>query len=106
MPEEAIVEISIGTKDEKVVREVEQALADVKPERWKDSRDLVTILAVTAGVAKLIKALLELKEHLAKEKERAEPAPRIVINNINRQTIVLADATPESLRKLLTEGQD
>lgn len=104
MAEEASVEISIATKDEQTVREVEQALAGVNPQRWQDTRDLVTIIAVTAGIAKLISALLELKDHLAKKKSEAPP-PQIVINNINRQTIILADATPESLRKLLTEAQ-
>ncbi len=104
MADEATVEISIGTKNERVIREVERALADVNPQRWKDSRDLVTILAVSAGVAKLISALLELKEHFAKKKN-AEPPPQIVINNINRQTILLTDATPERLRKLLKEAQ-
>src|SRR5437879_4426294 len=102
MADEATVEISIESKDEQVLREVEQALSDVNPKRWKDTRDLVTIIAVSAGVAKLITALLELKEHLVKKKSTELP-PQIVVNNINRQKIALTDATAESLRKLLME---
>ena len=60
-PQESTLEIAITSKDERVVSEVEQALAGVNPQRWKDTRDLVTIIAVTAGIAKLITALLELK---------------------------------------------
>jgi len=105
MPQESTLEIAIASKDERVVGEVEQALAGVNPQRWKDTRDLVTIIAVTAGIAKLITALLELKQQWAKKKSEGPP-PQIVINNINRTTIVLSEATEEGLKKLLAEAED
>ena len=105
MPQESTVEIAIASKDERLVSEVEHALVGVNPQRWKETRDLVTIIAVTAGIAKLVTALLELKEQWAKKKTEG-PRPQIVINNINRKGIVLSEATAENLKELLTEAAE
>lgn len=89
------VEVVIGTRDEAAVAEIEAGLDGVEVTRWRDARfvDPVTVLAVGAGVVKLIKALIGLKQQLA---ERPD-APSVVIRTADGKSITLNDATPELL---------
>jgi hypothetical protein len=97
------VEIVIGSRDDAVVNDIEERLADVEPVRWRDARfvDPVTILAVATGVAKLIDALLGLKRDLADKPD----APRVEVKTPDGRSIVLTDATPELLTAVLSSSQ-
>jgi hypothetical protein len=89
------VEVVIGTRDEAAVAAIEAGLDGVEVTRWRDARfvDPVTVLAVGAGVVKLIKALVGLKQQLDEHPD----APSVVIRTADGKSITLKDATPELL---------
>src|SRR2546423_9108995 len=95
MAEISEIELVVGSRDEAVVSAVEASLDGVEVTRWREARfvDPVTVLAVGAGVVKLIDALIALKKRLA---ERAD-APSVEIRTPDGRSISLKDATPEML---------
>jgi hypothetical protein len=93
------LELVVGTREESEISVVEEGLDGIDVERWKDARfvDPVTIFGIAASVAKLISALMELKERLA-----AHPnAPSVEMKTADGRSIKLTDATPEMLKVLL-----
>ncbi|TDU84452.1 hypothetical protein EV138_6923 [Kribbella voronezhensis] len=101
MADEVTLEIEIDTTDEATVRAIEQALAEVEPQRWDQTREVVTILTIAASAVALVNALLDLKKRLSKPDT---PAPTIVIKNLNRLELNMSEATPETLRELLEDS--
>lgn len=93
------LEIVIETKDEKIIQEVESELGSVNPQRWNDTRDLVTIIAIASSIVMLVKSLLELKEKFSKKPN----APKIVIYNINREAVDLLNASENTIKSLFEE---
>jgi hypothetical protein len=98
MADDVTLEIEIDSTDEETVRAVEQALAEVGPQRWGQTREVVTILTVAAGAVALVNALLDLKKRLEKP---ATAPPTIVIKNVNRLELNISDATAETLQELI-----
>jgi len=119
MSEEAQLEIAISGTDDATVDDIMTALADVGAERWPQTRDLQTILTVASSAVALVNALLDLRDRFFAQ--RAAPADdtvaagaparaagvasSIVIRNVERLEINLADATPESLQALLASAR-
>ncbi|WP_112239895.1 hypothetical protein [Kribbella monticola] len=103
MADEVTLEIEIDTTDETTVRAIEAALAEVEPQRWDQTREVVTILTIAASAVALVNALLDLKKRLSKPDT---PAPTIVIKNLNRLELNMSDATPETLRELIEDPTD
>jgi hypothetical protein len=103
MPDEIMLELAIGTTDAQTVQDIEAALSAVSPQRWPQDRDPLAILAIAANAGTIISALLDLKDRLSK---RSEPPPSIVIKNVNRLELTLPNATEETLRALISDGQE
>ncbi len=101
MADDVTLEIEIDSTDEETVRAIEQALAEVGPHRWGQTREVVTILTVAAGAVALVNALLDLKKRLEKP---ATPPPTIVIKNVNRLELNISDATAETLQELIKDS--
>lgn len=97
------VELVIGSRNDSEVSAIEEALEGVEVTRWRDARlvDPVTILAVAAGVAKLVDALLALKKRLAERND----SPIIEIKTADGRSITLTEATPELLTAVLGATQ-
>jgi len=102
MTEETMLEVVIETKDEDLVREVEAAIADANPTRWKDTRDILTVITIVSSSVGLVNSLLTLKDHLAKRRD----APRVVVRNADRDACDLADAEPDELDALVAGRPD
>jgi hypothetical protein len=100
MANDVTLEVVVNTKDETIIRDIEETMAGVSPQRWKDTRDIVAIITITSSVVELINALLTLKEKSSSHPE----APKIVIKNINRAEIELSGATEENLKALIDEN--
>jgi len=96
--EPAMLELAIDTVDEETVRAIEEALGDVSPERWPQTREIVTIITIAASTVALINALLDLKAKLSK---KGLAPPTIVIRNVERLELALPDATKTSLEALI-----
>ena len=103
MADDVTIELEIDTTDEGTIRAIEEALAGVEPQRWDQSREILTILTVAASAVALVNALLDLKKRLSKPDL---PAPTIVIKNVNRLELNMSDATPETLRELIEDSSD
>jgi predicted component of type VI protein secretion system len=102
MDDEVMLEVAVKTTDTIVVDEIQSALSEVSPQRWPQDRDPFTILAIAANAGTIISALLDLKDRLSK---RSEPAPQIVIRNVERFELTLPDATEETLHQLIDAGK-
>lgn len=100
MADDVTLEIRIETTDEVTVRAIEEALAEVEPRRWNQTREVVTILTVAASAVALVNALLDLKKRFSKP---GTPPPTVVIKNVNRLELSMTDATPERLRELIED---
>jgi hypothetical protein len=100
MPDIQEVELIIGSRDESQVSAIEKGLEGVEVTRGRDARlvDPVTVLAVAAGVAKLVDALLALKKRMAQRKD----SPVVEIKTEDGRSITLTDATPALLTALLS----
>jgi hypothetical protein len=101
MADDVKLEIEIDTTDEATVRAIEDALAEVEPQRWPQTREVVTILTIAASAVALVNALLDLKKRLSKPDE---PPPTVVIKNVNRLELNLSDVTPETLQQLIQDS--
>jgi hypothetical protein len=97
---EVTLELAVDTKDEETLRAIEQALGGVSPQRWQDTRDIITIITVVSSAVALINALLDLKNKLSKQES---PPPSIVIKNVNRLELTLPNATVDSLQALIRD---
>jgi hypothetical protein len=97
MSGDVTLELAIDTKDEQTLRAIEEALGDVGPRRWPETRDILTVITVASGTDALVDALLSLKSRFGQE----PAAPPIVIKNVDRLALTLPEATPESLRELI-----
>jgi hypothetical protein len=60
---------------------------------------VVTILTIAASAVALVNALLDLKKRLSKPDT---PPPTIVIKNVDRLELNMADASAESLQELIS----
>jgi hypothetical protein len=98
------VELIIGSRNDSEISAIEETLKDLEVTRWRDARvvDPITVLAVAAGVAKLIDALLALKKRLAARKD----SPTVEIKTRDGRSIKLTDATPELLAVTLAATHD
>jgi len=103
MADDVTLEIEIDTTDEETVRAIEEALAELEPQRWDQTRELVTILTIAASAVALVNALLDLKKRLSKPET---PPPTIVIKNVNRLELNMTEATEETLRELIEDPSD
>jgi len=99
MPDDVTLELEIDTTDEETIHLIEQALAEASPQRWDQSREIVTILTIAASAITLVNALLDLKKRLSKPDT---PPPTITIKNLDRLELTLTDTTEESLKSLTT----
>jgi hypothetical protein len=99
MPDESTLEVVIDTTDEDVIRFVEETMSTVEPQRWKNTRDIMTVLTIASSAVALVNALLALKDKLAAEAE----ALRVTVKNTDRDEIDLATATRADLERLLAE---
>jgi hypothetical protein len=102
MADTVTLELAIDTKDEDTLRAIEDALSDVAPERWPDTREIVTIIAIVSSAITLVNALLDLKKRLSKE---VPSPPSIVIRNADRVELTLPNATEETLRALIEDSE-
>jgi hypothetical protein len=99
MTDEHELEVDVGSRNESDVQQIEGILSGVNASRWGTSRllDPVTILAISAGVVKLVDALVTLRKHLL---ENAS-APEVTIRTADGTSFSLAHATPEEVRQLV-----
>ncbi len=102
MADEVELELAIRTDDPALLDEIQAWLGEANPERWPQDRDPFTILAIAANAGTIISALLDLKDRLGK---REQPAPQIVIRNVERLELTLPDATEQTLRQLIDAGE-
>lgn len=98
MDDQVMLEVAVKTTDTITLDEIQAALSEVNPQRWPQDRDPFTILAIAANAGTIISALLDLKDRLSKH---SEPAPQIIIRNVERLELTLPDATEETLRQLI-----
>ena len=88
MPNHALLELQIDSRDETIVKEVETNLASVEVTRWETARmDPVTVLAIAAAAVKLISALLELKAKLARKPGAPKVAPSMRATPCDRKNL-------------------
>ncbi len=87
MSGEVTLELAIDTKDEQTLRE---------------TRDILTIITIASNAVALVDALLSLKSRFHQQ----QATPPIVIKNVNRLELTLPNATPESLRELISDSED
>lgn len=95
MADETQLQIVIASQDEATVQDVEQSLAAVGARRWPKARalDPVTVLLIGAAAIKLVTALLDLKQKLAKKPN----PPDVKVQAPDGTTISLLNATREQL---------
>jgi hypothetical protein len=100
MNDEARLEVTVGTKDDDVLVEIEGALSSVQVKRWPTARivEPITVLGIAASTSALVSALLVLKDRLL---ERQHPPP-LWLSAPDGTSVPLADATAESLEALLS----
>ena len=98
------VELIIESRSDSEIAAIEETLKDLEVTRWRNARviDPITVLAVAAGVAKLIDGLLALKKRLAARND----SPTVEVKTPDGRSIKLADATPELLAITLAATQD
>lgn len=102
METDVTLELVIDSKDEQTLRAIEQALGGVDPQRWPETRDVMTIITVASSTVALVNALLDLRSKLAK---KGTPAPSVVIKNVNRMELALPEASKETLEALILDGR-
>lgn len=100
MVDEVMVELAVDTTDEELLREIEQAVAEANPQRWPETRDIGTIIALASSSVGLVNTLLALKASLAKKHDK--PEVTVVIRNENRDEVRLADITEETAQALVS----
>lgn len=98
MPEEELLEVAVDTVDDEVLTDLEDAMPDVKIDRWQSTRDIGTILTLASTSVGLINALLTLKDRLL---AHAHP-PNVTVKNAERDEVVLLTASREDLERLLS----
>jgi hypothetical protein len=91
MTNEAIVDIQIESVDPTEVGAVEEVLHSVNPRRLEETRELVTILTVTAAAISLAKSLIELWKEL---RERSA-SPQVIVESSSGTQLNLTQATSE-----------
>lgn len=102
MSGEVTLELAIDSKDEQTLRVIEEALGDVNPRRWPETRDILTVITIASNAAALVDALLSLQSRFRQE----QATPPIVIKNVNRLELTLPNAAAESLRELIDDSED
>jgi len=102
MNDNRTIEVVLDTVDPSAVSKIETDLGDLNPKRWKNTRELITILTVASTVVTLVKTLLEIREKLAKQKD----APRMLLRNANRDELDLAKAQEAQLTASLSAPED
>ncbi|SRR6266478_3525350 len=96
------LELQVESRDEATVNQVASALQSVDVKRWPAARmDPLTILAIAAGTAKLITALLELKEKLSAQKN----PPPVKVSNAAGAELDLFTATESILEEFLKSSK-
>lgn len=98
------LEIAIGTNDEESVNEIKAVLAEINPEVWPQTREVLTIITVVASAVALVNNLLTLKKKIDELKAGAD-STTIIVKNIDRSEINLLDANEESLKSLIDAGE-
>jgi hypothetical protein len=102
MTDQPTLEVVIDTIDEDVIRSIEETMSTIESERWKNARDIVTVLTIASSAVALVNALLTLKDRLAGETR----ALRVTVKNTDREEVDLTSATREDLERLLAERKD
>jgi hypothetical protein len=93
MPDAAMFEVVVDTVDEATVVALEKDLGALRPQRARPTREILTVLAITASVLSIIKTLLEIREKL-KSEGRTLP---VRLRNADRDEVELLSASAEAI---------
>jgi hypothetical protein len=91
-PDDIVVDVRIESNDPSAVEAIEQHLRDVNPRRLEETRDLATILTVSAAAVSLVKSLVELWKELRKRRTM----PRVTVENASGAQLNLSDVSSEA----------
>jgi hypothetical protein len=100
MADEVMLELAVDTTDEDLLREIEQAVLEANPQRWPETRDIGTIIALSSSSIGLVNALLALKASLARKHDK--PHVTVVVRNESRDEVRLADITEQTAQALVS----